>query len=199
MIQMKQTIVAILCTACLFIACQNTETANNTAVTETKVVASSSISDSSAIADALHGFFTWYDANEERVGKIDYINDKGKHLTLDEKKLQVYLAELKKSGFVSDEFIADEIKFYQACAKAWQHETTDEVNTGLDADRYHCAQDFVAPYNTAVVTSIIKGDRAHATLTLSEGGSKTDIEFEMKKENDHWLLAKIGCDMGVKY
>ena len=194
----KQPIIAVLCAVYLLTACQNTETANKETI-ENKVIAQSSTNDSTAITETLHGFFSWYEANEERISKIDYINDKGKHLTLDEKQLQAYLAEVKKSGFVSDEFVADEIKFYQACAKAWQHETTDEVNTGLDADRYHCAQDFVAPYNTGLVTSKINGDRAHAVLTLSDGAGKIDIEFEMKKENEHWLLAKLGCDMGVKY
>lgn len=195
---MKQVILKTLCAAILFTACSSTETTKNI-VQESTTTNSFPVNDSTAIADAIHGFFTWYEANEERIGKINYINDKGKHLILDEKQLLTYLEEVKKSGFVSDEFILDEIKFYKACAKAWLHETTDEVNTGLDADRYHCAQDFVAPYNTGIVTSTINGNRAHAILTLTEGNTKTDVEFEMKKENDHWLLAKLDCDMGVKY
>ena len=180
-------------------ACQNKETAKTAAIPTTKMIAPDSREDSTAIADVLHGFFTWFDANQERIGKINYINDKGKHLKLDEKLLQDYLAEVKKSGFVCDEFVADEMKFYQTCSKAWQTEDKGDVPTGLDADRYHCAQDFIAPYNTGAVTSTITGDRAKAILTLTYGDSKSDFKFDMKKEGNKWFLAKIDCDLGVKY
>ena len=196
---MKQFSLVTLAVTLFFAACNNKEVKKSSASAETKTAVVNTTADSLAIAEALHGFFTWYDANETRLGKIEYVNDKGKHLVLDEKQLMLYHAEVKKSGFVSDDFIADEKKFYQACSKAWAKERKDEVPTGLEADRYHCAQDFVAPYNTGAVTSIINGDHADVVLTLSAGGSKSDFKFEMKKENGKWLLSKIGCDMGVKY
>ena len=196
---MKQFALLTLVVAFFLVACNNKDAAKSAASAETKTAVANTSADSLAIAEALHGFFTWYDANETRLGKIEYVNDKGKHLVLDEKQLMLYHAEIKKSGFVSDDFIADEKKFYQACSKAWANERKDEVPTGLDANRYHCAQDFMAPYNTGVVTSTINGDRADAVLTLSAGTAKSDFKFEMKKENGKWLLAKINCDLGVKY
>ena len=196
---MKQFSLVTLAVTLFFAACNNKEVKKSSASAETNTAVVNTTAESLAIAEALHGFFTWYDANETRLGKIEYVNDKGKHLVLDEKQLMLYHAEVKKSGFVSDDFIADEKKFYQACSKAWANERKDEVPTGLDANRYHCAQDFMAPYNIGVVTSIINGDRADAVLTLSAGNAKSDFKFEMKKENGKWLLSKIGCDMGVKY
>ena len=193
---MKQCILSTLCALFLFAACKNNETTKAaTPITTQKGLPA----DSTAIGDALRGFYTWYDKNAERIGNINYINDKGKHLILDEKQLQIYLTELKSSGFVSDELLADETKFYQACAKEWQTEAKGDVPTGLEADRLLCAQDYVAPYNTGTVTSVINGNRAKATLTLSGEGGKSDFKYEMVKEGDRWLLAKLDCDMGVKY
>jgi Protein of unknown function (DUF3828) len=153
-----------------------------------------------AITESLHRFFKWYTAQEVRLGKINYVNEKGKHLALDEKELKRYLAELKKSGFVSDELLANETKFLRACAKVWQTESKDEVPTGLGADRFLCAQDFVAPYETGAVTSTVNGDKAAATLTLTgEMGEKSAFQFDMVKVNGKWLLAKLGCNSGVDY
>jgi Protein of unknown function (DUF3828) len=197
---MKNVLITLLCLVTFVTACKNNAETKNTATTETKAAASPANADNTAITETLHGFFTWYSANDERIGKINFVNETGKHLALDEKQLTVYHAEVKKSGFVSDEFIADEIKFYKACSKSWEEETKGEVPTGMGADRYLCAQDFIAPYNTGTVTSVINGDRAKATLTLKgEQGEKSDFTFDMKKEGGKWLLAKLGCDMGVKY
>ena len=180
-------------------ACQNKEATKNTTTTETKTAASAA-ADSIGITEALHGFFTWYDANNIRISKIDLTKQNGKYLELDEKQLQNYLGEIKKSGFVSDELIADETKFYQACAKLWANESNDEINSGMESDRFLCAQDYIAPYNTGSVKSIITGDRAHSTLTLkADMNQSNDFNFEMKKENGKWLLAKLDCDSGVKY
>ena len=97
---------------------------------------------------------------------------------------------------MSDEFVTDETKFYKACAKVWQTEQEDDVSSGLDADRYFCAQDEVEAYNTKPVVSTINGDRAQASLMVAV---ESPIKFEMKKENGKWLLAKVDCNMGVKY
>lgn len=198
---MKHLLGAALLISIFLTACQNNETPKTATAPETKAApAPAANADSIAIADAVHGFFTWYDANSERLGKIQFVNDKGKHLTLDEKQFAVYLEEVRKSGFVSETFLTNETKFYHTCAKIWQTEAKDEVPTGLDADRFLCAQDFIAPYNTGKVTSDISGDGALATLTLTGSQNEQSIfTFDLKKENGKWLLAKLGCDMGVKY
>jgi hypothetical protein len=155
------------------------------------------VSDSVGIADALHGFFKWYEENNTRVDSLyNFIDDSGQHLTLNQAKLDAYLAEFSKSGFVSNAFVEDEKRFYATCSKFWATEPVDEVPTGLGADRYYCAQDFVAPYSTGKVTSTVKGDQADAVLSLDEA---TNFNFKMVKENGKWLLAKLGCNMGVEY
>lgn len=196
----SNSVFSILLAVIFFISCENTLPKNG-AVAENKSAVSAP-PDSIAIADAIHNFYTWYDANSIRLGKTyNFTVEGGAHTTLDEKQLQLFFADIKKSGFVSDELIADETKFYQACAKIWQTEDKDEINTGLESERFLCAQDYIAPYNTGTVTSIINGNRAQTTLTLtgSMPGETNAFTYEMKKENGKWLLAKLGCDMGVKY
>lgn len=155
--------------------------------------------DSVAIEKTIHDFYTWYAANDTILYKINFTDDSGAHLALNEDKLSAYLAQFKASGCISDELIANETRFYRACAKLWQNKPKDEVPSGLGADRWLCAQDYVAPYNTGKVTSAIEGNRAHAKLTLSDGNYSTDFTYEMVKENGKWLIAKLGCDSGVAY
>lgn len=170
-------------------ACQNTGESASASKEAAK-------SDSLAIADALHGFFKWYEENNERLNTIRFVDNTGEHLKLDEEKLNEYLAEFDKSGFVSKGFTEDEKKFYKTCSAFWKNEPIDEVPTGLGADRYYCAQDFVAPYSTGKVTSVIDGDHADATLALDE---TSKFHFSMIRENGKWLLDKTGCNMGVLY
>ena len=157
--------------------------------------------DSAGIAQSLHGFFKWYaDNGEQLITKYDFINISGKNPKLDEKILSDYLAEFKKTGFVSDELIDWERKFYRACAKLWATEEVGDLLSGMDADRYYCAQEIIGDYTTASVKAKIMGERAAVTLEVKEPGETSfPVEFEMKKENGKWLLAKVGCDLEVAY
>lgn len=195
----NKLIFSTLITALIFASCENSMSKNNNSA-QTK--SGTIVSDSTAIADALHNFFTWYNANSIRIDTTyKFTIEGGAHTALDEKKLQMYFSEIKKSNVVSDELIDNETKFYHACAKFWETESSKDLNTGLGADRFLCAQDYIAPYNTAAVTSIIKDNRAQATLTLKGDmpGETNALKFEMKKENGKWLLSKLGCNSGVKY
>lgn len=157
--------------------------------------------DHAAITQTLHGFFTWYDANVNRLANINFINEGGSHTTLNRANLQQYLSELKKSGFVSEELVKNETRYYEACEKAWsKYPASDEVLEGMDADRFYCAQDVIGPYNKGNVSAIITGDHAKATLSLKlDDINHFSIDFELKKEGAKWLLSKLGCDTGVDY
>lgn len=158
------------------------------------------IPDSIAIINTLHDFFTWYDANIERLGKIKFVTDSAEHLTLNQNNLKIYLNEIKNSGFVSDLLLEDQVKFYSACAKIWKTQKKSEIPEGLQSDRFYCAQDYIAPYNTGKVKATVIEDKANATLSLSGKQNETkDLMFELKKENGRWLLSKTGCNFGIAY
>jgi hypothetical protein len=194
---MKQNLLAAACAALMFTACGGDKSTKKPDAPAQKMEKAAPSADETAIADAIHGFFTWYNDNADRIGDIGFAIEKGAHMTLDEKKLQEYVGELKKSGFVSDELGVDETKYYQACAKIWATESLDQPTTGLALDRYLCSFDYVAPYDKAPVTATITGDRAKAVLALSP----QDLHnFELKKEKGKWLLTKPSCaETNVKY
>jgi hypothetical protein len=156
--------------------------------------------DSAAIAESLHGFFHWYNGAAERLNsELDFVDVSGPHPRLDESKLQRFLSEFKKSGFVSEAFLQHETNFYRTAAKLWADEDSDGVPSGMDADKFYCAQDMEpAEFTTAPVKVRVQGNTATADLLLDPNGPNgSEKSFEMVKENGKWLLAKVNCDMGI--
>lgn len=202
---MKKSLMILIMAGTLLTACkpsaEKTATARQTLPADsTAVIGTADLPDSVAISNSLIGFFNWYDKHADSLARIRFVDEQKEHLELDEPLLQRYLSVLGSSGLVSTELLDNETRFYKACEKAWQSEKKDEIPTGLSADRFYCAQDFIAPYSSGKVTSEVNGDRATATLTLTgEMGEKSQFRFDMKKEYGKWLLARLGCDMGVKY
>ena len=151
-----------------------------------------------AITAVIHGFYTWYDAfQQDSTKRIDFTDASGQHLKLIPSKLDTYLAHFKNSGFVSDEFIENEKTFYKSCEKFWQDELVGDVPTGMDADKYYCAQDWeVESWTTSPVGfEPIDEYKAKATMYLKIGDSEDERHFELVKKNGKWLLSKIECDM----
>lgn len=156
--------------------------------------------DSTAISECLTGFYRWYAIHSDSLQSIDFVDGRGSHLELDTVRLQSYFEYLKSSGFVSDELLENEKRFYRACAAEWKKESKDEVPSGLAADRFYCAQDYVAPYDSGKVSTVVTGDRAKAVLALTgRMGEKPTFSYDMKRESGRWLIARLGCDSGVPY
>ncbi len=154
--------------------------------------------DSAAVADVIHGFYQWYGAFiENGGGKSGFTKEENGHLTLDSVAFEGYFARFKETGFISDEFVQNEWKFFKKCATFWQNESLDEIQTCLDADKYFCAQDWdIQLWTTTPVRINPLGDnRMAATISLGESEER---HFELKKESDKWLLTKIECDMGIE-
>lgn len=157
-------------------------------------------SDSSAIADVIHGFYQWYDQSiSNRANDINFTKTVKKHYALDLPLLEKYLAHIKSSGFVSSEFLDNEMAFYKSCEKLWLKEEAEGPPIGMDADKYFCAQDWDIHFWTKSPVRIksIGNDKVAATLYGSMSGSPFEHNFELKKENGKWLLSKIECDMGI--
>ncbi len=154
-----------------------------------------------AISGVLHGFYAWYDAfQRDETRNIIFTSDKGKHLTLDQARLDQYFANLKAGGFISDDFIENEKVILKKCEKLWQNEDKEDVPSCLDADRYFCAQDWDIEFWTKAPVSAegLGTDNVEATMSGSEGGGPREQKFELKKENGKWMITKIECDLGVE-
>jgi len=154
--------------------------------------------DITAINDVIHGFYGWYDGVlHDTTKQIKFTDATGAHLKLNPANLDAYFAQFKASGFVSDEFIENEKKFYRSCEKFWQKEAIDDVPSCLDADKYFCAQDWdIKEWTSNPTTVEITGkDKAKASMTFKFGDTSEDRNFELIKKDGKWLLLSIECDM----
>lgn len=157
--------------------------------------------DSSAIANTIHSFYQWYDKYvQDSTKNVDFIKVVNNHYALDMPLLEKYLTSIKSSGFVSAEFLNNDMDFYKTCEKMWLKEEADGPAIGMDANKYFCAQDWDINFWTKSPVRItsIGNDKASATLYGTYGESPKEQNFELKKENGQWLLTKIECDMGIE-
>lgn len=200
---MMKNYIIILITILFAFACNQTpqaESASTQEVTADKNNnANTSISaDSTEIATVIHGFYKWYDGFVNK--NMTFTDDTGKHLKLSPTKLAAYYAEFKKTGFVSEEFVENEYAFFKKCEKLWENENKDEVVSCLDADKYFCGQDWEINFwvNSPIRIKKIAENKAFVTMYSTDKENPQERNFELKKENNKWLLTKIACDMGIQ-
>lgn len=190
-----------------FIGCKDTTSKTEAPKTETPKTETTEIDppddggsqdhpDLVEINDVIHQFYTWYESNAERIAKINYIKS-GKPATLDNAKLDAYHAQLLTSGSLSQVYIdGDRAYLKNLEGTAWKNENVEEEPlTGLDFDKFYCAQDSdINFWKTAPVTADGLGTaKSTAIMSGMEGGSPREQQFEMLKENGKWKIAKIVC------
>ena len=191
-----KNILHLLLFSCLILSCKNNTTNSSTPVVMEKKI----LSDSAAIEETIHDFYKFYSTFENDTTQYNFVDDSGKYLKLDQEKLKKYLDKFFQTGLVSEEFINNEREFYEKCGKLWGDEEKGDVPSGMDADKMYCGQDGDFPeFTKAPVTSIIKGDRATAKMIFKpNSGNGASRNYELKKENGKWLMAKVECNMGIK-
>ncbi len=179
-----------------FFSCKNTPSTQTGQTTGNLTDSGISQEDRVAINDVIHNFYKWYEGSMETVAGFEYVKG-GKSSTLVQEQLDAYYALLLKSGFISQEYIDDDRDFLKNLeATAWKNENVNEEPlTGLDYDRFFCAQDWEINYwTTSPVSAVDLGKgRVQATMTGTEGGSPREQKFELKKENGKWLIVRIVC------
>lgn len=194
---MKNYIIIFIVILCTF-ACNQTSEKQSTAKQEVAADTSKHVvADSTDIAAVIHGFYKWYDVFVNK--NMQFTDNTGKHLKLSPSKLAAYYAAFKKTGFVSEEFVQNEYAFFKKCEKLWENENKDEVVSCLDADKYFCAQDWDINFwvNSPIRIKNMGENRAFATMYSTDKQNPQEHNFELKKENNKWLLTKIACDMGI--
>ncbi|AEE48612.1 DUF3828 domain-containing protein [Haliscomenobacter hydrossis] len=187
----------LLCLAMFSLsACQNTANKTDQSTEEpTDSGDSQDDPDLVAITDVIHGFYQWYDDSMEKIQHLDYVKT-GKHLSLDNKKVDAYFDQFLKSGFISKEYVDGEKAYLKALEVDWKKtEYEDGPIDGLDYDRFFCAQDWDIKAWTESFVGVegLGTDQATATMSSKEGGGPNEQKIELKKENGKWLISKIIC------
>ena len=156
-------------------------------------------SDSAAITDAVHGFYQFYNTfYKDNTKNLDFTDDKGKHLKLNQANLDAYYAHFKNSGVVSSDFVTKELAYYKNCETLWQKEEKGDQASCFEADRYYCSQeepDFEFYTKAPISVKSVANNTASAAFAGTTEGSPS-ISFELVKEGDKWLVSKIECTVG---
>lgn len=172
-----------------FLACRQNTSPKNTGATQNDA-------DLAAITNTIHDFYKWYDSFARDTSRdINFLDLRGKYAKLDRLKVDQYFNNLKASGFISDEYIANEKDFLRKCEPLWQTEDKNAPLTGLDYNRFFCAQDWDLEFWTKspVIVNATGAGRVAATLSGTEAGTPREQPLELKLENGKWLIARIIC------
>ncbi len=147
--------------------------------------------DEIAVKNIVHGFYTWYEIfqNDEKRN-ISYTKEVNNHLTLDMPKLNQYFANIKASGYISDQYINSEIKALQECEIYWQKESLDEPPSCLDYNRFYCLQDWIGDTWNQAPLSIEETELDNIVATMPDNGQK----IILNKENGRWMITQIPCE-----
>lgn len=148
------------------------------------------------ITDVIHGFFKWYEKEQAVLSTFDFVDESGPYRRLNHDVLNRYFEHLHASNYISQVLIESERAFYIRCESFWKKQSTGEPPTCLAADRFYCAFDYIAPYYSGEVKSIISENEAVATLTLNgDFNERRILIFNLIKEHGQWLISGLGCDM----
>ncbi len=154
------------------------------------------INQTKKITKSIRTFYQWYGQflNDEKRN-IPFTKEVNNHLELDQHQLQQYFNNIKASGYISQQYVDNELIFLKNCEKHWKNESLDEPASCLDYDRFTCLQD---DFNLLI--DFYKNGTAEI---LSSTNNKTTVffkhkdfsqKFDLIKENDIWKIAKIYCE-----
>jgi hypothetical protein len=172
----------------------NTERSNS----KKETVEPPPVNDTLAVAQTIHDFYKWYETADEQLGRFEIVDKSGKFAKLNQKELNEYLAEFKKTGLVSEEFLQGHENRYKTYESAWKSENKDEILTGMDADELVCGQDWDEQlFMTSPVRIDSRNDkRVQATMLFpASAGQGEQRHYELVLEGKRWRIAKIICDM----
>lgn len=155
-------------------------------------------SNNSKPANTITGFLKWYKVNMDRLGKIPMVNnsfseDSTKLYSVNFEATEKYLAELKKSGFISDAYVTSSRDYFKKCDEHFSE--THQYNgppDGFDFDLIMWSQEYDYELanidKTKVISQSIHDN--HATVKLEfPGGAR--LIYELSGKEDKWLIDKI--------
>lgn len=142
-------------------------------------------------------FLKWYKNNEARLHQIPVLSgglgNPTSFYRVDFKASELYLSELKKSGFLSDKFLNDLRQFFIKSDEYLKiHPQNDGPAPGFEADLVMKSQDYMdvwANLNKAkMIQKEIKEDKALIVL-LFAGNYKN--KYNLSRSGNTWLLDAI--------
>lgn len=134
----------------------------------------------------------------DRLGTIPMVNnsfseDSTKPYSVNFDATDKYLAELAKSGFISDVYVASMRDYFKKCDKHFTEalQYTDPPD-GFDFDLIMWSQEYDEALanidKTKVISQSVSANHATVNLGFPGGGS---LIYELSSQGDKWLIDKI--------
>lgn len=150
-------------------------------------------------AASIFNFLTWYRAHSSELKKIEIVThsthpDSAKYYVVNEEGTEKYLDELKKSGFVSDKYIARWRAYFNKCSEELRKTPQTELPLkGLDFDfvmlSKDCDEDLKRIEKSTVDHQKIANDEGSVTVGLPTVGR---LRYWIEKQDDgKWAIVDI--------
>ncbi len=156
--------------------------------------------DSTKLNETSIKFFFWYKSNYDKLNALQLVNnadlknlDSTKYYSVNFKNAATYLNEFKKSGFVSQNFIENEQKYFKECEKNFkENPQNDGPAEGLDYDRIVYSPEFIEDVITkeTIKSKAIKIDKESAVVEV-ELNYQQKLILTYRKENGNWKIENI--------
>ncbi len=203
---MKKLIYGIVAVAFILIgACNNQKdnsekkSDNNLNIESSKIVTN----DTADIRSVILEFYNWYNTNYEKFQDYNlYSGLKKKDVPpykINWEEVKKYQDFIKSSvPNLGEEFLADQLAFFKQCDSAFKVDVNDEIPYGFDYDWYTNSQEdpqyLLDEINKKENKWQINVNGNIATVKVNDNQNKdyAILTMLLKKENDKWLIVKIG-------
>lgn len=148
-------------------------------------------------AGTVLNFFKWYRSNADRLKKIKLVDkitvDTASYYAVNFTATEQYLAELQKSGFVSDQYIGYWRNYFSKCDNDL-HKTSQNTGTakGFDIDFVMLSKEYEEDLSkieqSTVNSEKIDNDQGYLTIGLPTTGR---LKVKIEKQGDKWMINEI--------
>lgn len=203
---MKKLIYGIVAVAFILIGACNNQKDNSEKKSDNNLnIESSKIAtnDTAEIRSVVLGFYNWYNTNYEKFQDYNlYSGLKKKDVPpykINWEEVKKYQDFIKSSvPNLGEEFLTDQLAFFKQCDSAFKVDVNDEIPYGFDYDWYTNSQEdpqyLLDEINKKENKWQINVNGNIATVKVNDNQNKdyAILTMLLKKENDKWLIVKIG-------
>lgn len=144
------------------------------------------------LATAL-GFIGWYRANYDRVNAIPIVNqNEGENYSVNFEEVDKYLALLKSSGYLADEYEQNYRDYFQSADQNLKKDPVMEgPPPGFEFDLIVWTQEPEIVLNDTLPSVVSEVPTPGRTMLKLSYGKVMALNFEMVNVDGKWLIASI--------
>lgn len=184
---MRKHLFQIISITLLITACSSKETKKELSITDQP-------------AKTVIDFIKWYDNNMSSLNRIELVNNNSDTIydstslyRINFTNTELFLAEIKKSGFVSDAYLDFMRNYFKDCEENFiKTQQYDGPPEGFDFDLIMWSQEYDEDLKnidkSTVGAATISPQKANIEIKFPLGGS---LKYDLSLYNDKWMIDKI--------